>query len=171
MEGAMEPIIFIGFMGAGKTSVGKALALALNVEFLDTDEMIEQQTGQTISKLFASLGEESFRKKETALLRELVNNKPSAIISTGGGMPVCKENRTLLRALGTVIYLKASAEDIWGRLKDDTTRPLLAGANPKEKINTILNEREAFYQETADDIICTSGKEIKQIISEIRRIL
>lgn len=171
MEGDMEPIILIGFMGAGKTSIGKKLALELEVEFLDTDEMIEAQVGQKISELFAKSGEECFRAKETTLLEELVVKKPVAIISTGGGMPVRSENRELLKKLGTVIYLKASAEDICRRLKNDTTRPLLSGANPEAKVREILSSREAFYEAAADYTLYTSGKEIKQIITEIRRIL
>ena len=106
-------IILIGYMGCGKTTVGKSLARLESAIFLDTDERIEEKQGRTISEIFAQDSEKAFRDMETAYLKELLRLKREGmIVSTGGGMPVREENRQLLRELGYVVYLKASAEPI-----------------------------------------------------------
>ena len=148
-------VLLIGFMGCGKTSVGKALAFRLGGVFLDTDELIEEEQGCTINEIFASRGEGAFRDMETDLLRSLIKKKeetkdaPCTVISVGGGLPVREENRKLMRELGTVIYLEADADTLYERLKNDTTRPMLQGGDRRERILSLMNAREALYIDAA----------------------
>ena len=162
-----DNIILTGFMGCGKTSVGIRLSYVLRRTLIDTDKWIEKKQGKTVSEIFAKDGEEAFRRMESECIRELIRTADGQIISTGGGLPVRKENRKLLKELGTVYYLKATPECVYERLKGDTTRPLLQGENPREKIRELLEAREAFYQEGADVVIEVSAKSFEDIITEI----
>lgn len=122
----MNNIILVGYMGCGKTTVGKNVAKNKSFTFIDTDEMIEKQQGKKISEIFDKNGEAAFRDMETEYLKQLLgSNQENLVISTGGGMAVREENRKLLAKLGRVIYLKVSPEVVYDRLKTDTTRPLL----------------------------------------------
>ena len=140
-------IILIGYMGCGKTTVGKCLANISGYTFTDTDELIVQQQERTVSEIFAAEGEPRFRDMETELLRNMLKEKNDGlVISTGGGMPVREENRALLSELGYVVYLKASAETIYERVRYDTTRPLLQCDDPLERIKQMLEQRESAYE-------------------------
>ena len=105
-----DNIILTGFMGCGKTSVGIRLSYTLRRTLIDTDKWIEKKQGKTVSEIFASEGEEAFRRMESECIRELIGTAEGQVISTGGGLPVRKENRKLLKELGTVYYLKATPE-------------------------------------------------------------
>ncbi len=163
----MNHIILIGFMGAGKTSVGRKLAGDLQLTFVDTDERIEAQQKKKISDIFAQDGEAFFRDLETDMLRQLKKEAQRLVISVGGGLPVRPGNRELLRELGTVVYLKAEADTLVGRLRGSTTRPKLAGGDLRERIVTLMREREACYLEAAQLLITTDQKSIRNIIKEI----
>ncbi|MDE6364626.1 MAG: shikimate kinase [Lachnospiraceae bacterium] len=146
----MENIILIGYMGSGKTTVGKNIAKLKNYTFVDTDEMIVEQQQRSIKEIFATDGEQMFRDLETALLRQLVVEKREhMVISTGGGMPLREENRQLLSKLGKVVYLKASPATIYDRIKGDTARPLLQCEDPMKRIEEMLAAREPVYEEGA----------------------
>ena len=106
----MKHLILIGFMGSGKTSLGKRLARALNRPFVDTDQMVETSAGKKISDIFQEEGEKGFRTRETEALRQLKKEKNLCVISVGGGLPVQPQNHLLLEQLGTVIYLEAPVE-------------------------------------------------------------
>ncbi|MDE7478489.1 MAG: shikimate kinase, partial [Lachnospiraceae bacterium] len=122
----MDNIILTGYMGSGKTTVGRNVAKLMNYTFVDTDELIVEQQNRSINEIFAADGEQAFRDMETALLQKLIaDKKEHLVISTGGGMPLRAENRQLLSRLGKVVYLKASPKTIYNRIKGDTTRPLL----------------------------------------------
>lgn len=162
-----DNIILTGFMGCGKTSVGIRLSYALRRTLIDTDKWIEKKQGKTVSEIFAGEGEEAFRRMESECIRELIGTADGQIISTGGGLPVREENRRLLGELGRVYYLKVTPECVYERLRGDTTRPLLQGENPREKIRELLESREAFYQEGAHVTIEVSGKSFEDIITEI----
>lgn len=162
-----QNIILTGFMGSGKTSVGIRLSYRLRRMLLDTDKEIERRQRKTVSNIFAQDGEEAFRQMETEYLKELLKENGSRIVSTGGGMPVREENRTLLKKLGIVIYLQASPETVYERLKEDTTRPLLQNGDAEKKIAELLSERQAFYESGADVIIRTDDKSIDEIVAEI----
>ena len=163
----------IGYMGCGKSSVGKEIAQSTNSLFLDTDAWIEEKEQMTISDIFASKGESYFRDLETECLKELLEERihvleSKNVLSVGGGLPLKEENRKLLSQLGSVIYLKASPDTIYNRLKDDTSRPLLQGENPKKKIMEMMAVREEKYQDAANLVIDVDGKTIAEIVEEIK---
>lgn len=163
----MRNVILIGFMGCGKTTVGLKLSYRLRRTVIDTDKEIEREEKRSISDIFATDGEGYFRDRETVCLRKLMKNPGNQIISVGGGLPLREENRKLLHDLGQVFYLRASAETIYERLKHDTTRPLLQGADPKAKIGALLSERETCYMAAADVVVDVDHKDFDQILREI----
>ena len=163
----MKNIVLMGFMGAGKTTIGKKLASALKYEFIDTDEWIEKEQGRKISDIFAEDGEAAFRDMETDLLKRLQNRTEKFVLSIGGGMPVREENRALLRNLGAVIYLKTSKEEIIRRVSGSRNRPLLQGGDLEEKVTNLMNSRARIYMETAHVEIITDGKNSKEVTEEI----
>lgn len=160
-------VVLIGFMGSGKSTVGRKLANALNYRFLDTDALIEERGGKTIARIFAEDGEAVFRQIETELLEELSTTCDGCVLSTGGGMPLRPENAALLKKIGLVVLLDAAPEVILERLKDDTQRPLLQGANREEKVRTLYEERLPKYRAASDCVIETENKSFYAIISEI----
>jgi len=164
----MENIILTGYMGSGKTTVGKDVAKRKNYTFVDTDEMIVKQQHRTINEIFAADGEQAFRALETALLRQLIAEKREhLVISTGGGMPLRLENRQLLSRLGTVVYLKAAPKTIYNRVKSDTTRPLLMCDNPMKRIEEMIAVRAPLYEEGAMFIVEVDERTQSEAASEI----
>jgi shikimate kinase len=160
-------IILIGFMGCGKTSVGIRLSYKLRRAFLDTDKWIEQKQKKAISDIFASEGEAAFRQMEKDCIRGFIEKENNKIISTGGGLPVQEGNCELLKKLGKVYYLRVTPETVYERLKNDTSRPLLAGENPMVKIESLLAQRTPLYEACADVIIDVDGKSFEEILEEI----
>lgn len=168
----MNNIILIGFMGCGKTSVGKRLSKKISFCFKDTDQLIEEKAGKTISEIFADEGEKAFRNMETECLKNLIACKESGmVLSVGGGLPMREENRGLLRKLGNVIYLKASGETVYNRVKHDTKRPLLQGNNPRGRILDLMAARKGFYEDAAEYTVSVDNKTFTQIIEEIEALL
>lgn len=167
----MNRIVLMGFMGAGKTTIGKRLAKVLGCRFLDTDEMIEQEQERKISDIFQKDGEAAFRDMETELLKRLKQSDEMFVLSIGGGMPVREENRELLREIGTVIYLKTSKEEIIRRVSGDQNRPLLQGGSLEEKVTSLMTAREQIYIETAHQEFFTDGKSPLQIASELKNLI
>lgn len=163
----MKNIILIGFMGCGKTSVGIRLSYRLRRTMIDTDRMIERIYKMTVSEIFAERGEEEFRKMETECLGRLLEETNGQIISAGGGLPMRSENRELLKKLGTVVYLKVTARTVCMRLARDTTRPLLRGENPEEKVKTLLDKRSPIYESAADTVVEVDDKDFDTIMNEI----
>ena len=164
-------IVLIGFMGCGKSTVGKKLAGALGDEFSDTDAMIEEAYGKTISAMFAEDGEEYFRNAETELLRKLSAEAEGLVLATGGGMPMREENAALLREVGTVIFLEAKIETILERLQNDTGRPLADGEDREKRLRPLYEKRLPVYREAADYILDTEGKSFYGIIEEIKNVV
>lgn len=163
----MENVILTGFMGCGKSSLGIRLSYKMKMPLLDTDKLIEKKQGCTISELFKKQGEEKFRELETACLKEIGTHKGSYVIAAGGGLPVKEENRRLLKELGMVVYLRIRPETVYERLKEDTTRPLLQGENPMEKIKELMAQRSELYESGADLVIDVDGVETDNILGEI----
>jgi len=163
-------IVLIGFMGCGKSTVGSKLAGALSYEFRDTDTLIEETYGKTISKMFEEDGEEYFRTAETELLKKLSGEAKGLVLATGGGMPMRKENAVLLREIGTVIFLEAKIETILERLQNDTGRPLADGENREKRLRPLYEKRLPVYREAADYILNTEGKSFYAIIEEIKTV-
>lgn len=166
-----DNIILTGYMGCGKTSLGKKLSYKERIALLDTDKMIEQKQGMTVSEIFDQKGEADFRMMETACLEEIWGYSDRYVISVGGGLPMKEENRKLLKELGSVIYLRARPETIYERLKNDTSRPLLRGGDPRGKIEDMIGRRGPVYELAADCIIDVDGKEYETIIGEILEAL
>lgn len=164
-------LILIGFMGCGKTSVGILLSYRLRRTFLDTDKRIEKMQGRTISTIFAQEGEAAFRQMETDCLKSLLSETEGQIFSTGGGTPVREENRTLLRQLGTVVYLKVSPDTVYERLKEDTKRPLLQTENPKVRIEELLTARQSYYEAAADVILEADDKSLGEVVEELAQLV
>jgi len=173
VTGALRPpahaIILTGFMGTGKSSVAQQLAARWDLEFVDTDEMIEQQTGTSIAQLFATRGEQHFRDLETEVLTQLAG-QCGLIISTGGGMLLRKHNVELLRGMGPVICLHASAETIMQRTASSDQRPLLNRPDPQAEVQQLLAEREAAYQQ-ADYHIATDELSVEQVAEAVGELM
>ena len=164
-------IVLIGYMGSGKSTVGRKAARALEFEFLDTDALIEQEEAMTIANLFKEKGESYFRQKETELVEKLLLGPKGRIIATGGGLPMREENRELLKKLGTVVYLKAETDTLLKRLSGDTTRPLLQQGELREKIESMLKVRNPVYEETADLILQTDAMSFYEIICRMEKLV
>ena len=163
----MKHIILIGFMGSGKSSVGYRLSYKLRKCLIDTDRLIEQREGMSITEIFDQKGETYFRQKETECLKSLSKELGSRVVSVGGGTPIREENHAILKESGTVVYLKATPETIYSRVKHDTRRPLLQCEDPKSRIEALLAERGPIYESVADIIIEVDGKHIKQVVQEV----
>ncbi len=167
----MSNIILIGYMGSGKSTVGKRLSYVLRKPFLDTDRLIEKKEDITISEIFSMYGEEYFRNLETGCLEDIILQKGEYVIAVGGGLPIREYNRELLKKIGTVIYLRANPDTIYERLKEDTTRPLLSGVNPKEKIKEMMKTRSEFYEAAADVTIDVDDMNFEEIIEKAGELI
>ncbi|MDD2958175.1 MAG: shikimate kinase [Lachnospiraceae bacterium] len=164
----MNHIILIGFMGAGKTTLGRRLAKRMNLKFIDTDDYVEARAGKKISDIFAEQGEACFRQMETDALRQLMKSAERCVIAVGGGLPVLECNRRLLKQLGTVVYLQTDIETLLNRLQGDTKRPKLQGGGLREKIEGLMAQRKEIYEETADAFVRTDHRSYEEILQEIQ---
>ena len=162
-----DNIVLIGFMGSGKTTFGKWISRKYGYSFCDTDEYIEKKEKTTINDIFASKGEAAFRDMETETVKEFADSLKKCVVSVGGGLPVRKENREILKNIGTVVYLKASEEELCKRLSRDNTRPLLKGGNLKGKIHTLMQQREDIYMDAAAVVINTENVSFGHMYEEI----
>ena len=163
-------IALIGFMGAGKSAVGRELSRRTGWPRHDTDEMIREQFGISIPDIFARHGEPAFRDAETALLKTLRRGL-AGIVVTGGGIILREENVRLLRGMGRIIWLDADDEVLWQRASRHSTRPLLQTPDPRARFAQLLRERLALYQATADYRINTSIRSIAEVTDEIIALL
>jgi len=161
----MVNLVLIGFMGTGKTSVGRLLAEQLRFEFLDTDELIQSRTGRTINDIFAQDGEPAFRELERQVVDELATRQQT-VISTGGGLPTQPENLTKLKQHALVVCLWTAPEKIWERVKNQSHRPLLHAADPQQKIRDLLAARAPFYRQ-ADVLVNTDQRSAREVAQQI----
>ena len=152
-------------MGTGKSSVGRLVADQLQFTFVDTDELIEERAGKSISKIFEQDGEMAFREYERLVVDELRTLK-RAIISTGGGLGAKEENLASLKQHALVVCLWASPQIIWRRVRTQTHRPLLQGDDPKAKIRELLTAREPFYRQ-ADVLVNTEVRSAKEVAQHV----
>ncbi|MEG0070683.1 MAG: shikimate kinase [Raoultibacter sp.] len=160
-------VFFVGFMGAGKTSVARRVARDCALSAVDMDTYLERSRDCKVKTLFDRVGEEGFRDIEHEVLLEMTELDP-LLISCGGGVIKRAENRQLLRDCGFVIYLNVSADEASGRIRNIATRPLFKDIDNARKTNA---EREPLYEEVADATINTAGKSVARIAHEARRIL
>jgi len=168
----IQNIALIGFMGTGKSTVGRLIAEQLRFDFLDTDVLIEQRSGKRITEIFAQNGETAFRELEAQLVAELAA-RTQTIISTGGGLPTNPANLASLKAHSLVICLWASPERIYERVREQSHRPLLNDSDPLGKIRALLTAREKFYKQ-ADVLINSdlrSAREVaQQVVNQFRLV-
>jgi shikimate kinase len=164
----MKNIVLTGFMGAGKTSVGKRLAERRGMGIVDTDDKIEEDSGMKISDIFSTFGEPYFRELEKKAVEE-VSRLEGHVIVTGGGVVLNKENMRNLRKNGIIVYLHAEPEVIYERVKHETHRPLLQVEDPLKKIRELLEYRAPFYADN-DITIDTSNMGIDEVVEEILRV-
>ena len=155
-------------MGAGKSTIGKMLADRTGRKFIDADSVIVEKTGVEIDMIFEIEGETGFRKRESNLIEELTA-LDDIVLATGGGAVLDSDNRRHLKKRGTVVYLQASAEQLYERTAKDKKRPLLQTEDRLAKIKEILAAREPLYEEIADEIVVTDGKSVKQIVDTLCR--
>ncbi len=160
-------LILIGFMGSGKTSIGRGLSYKLQRAFCDTDKMIEAKEGMSISEIFASKGESAFRVMETDVLRSIRDDSSPKIYSLGGGTPVQMQNQPLIKMCGTVVYLRITPEAVYERLKGDKTRPLLQCADPLDRIRKLMAQRLPAYERCADVIVDTGDTDRENVMNDI----
>ena len=151
----MDNVVLIGFMGSGKTEVGRLLAKSLGMKFVDTDSLIEEKEGRKISDIFAEDGEDKFRDMESALIGKLSGSK-KLVISTGGGMILRPANIKKLKELGPLVLLWADKDTVHKRLKGVNDRPLLKADDQKKRISEILDFRTPIYKGAADIEVDTS---------------
>lgn len=166
----MKNIVLIGFMGSGKTAVGKALAKQLKLPFRDTDHIIEERCNQKITAIFADKGEVFFRDIESQIIDELTA-ADNQVISCGGGAILRNENVNYLKQNGMIIYLKTPFEILYDRIKASTSRPLLRTDEPEETARKLWEARQKVYERVADLTVDTSTKSVDQIVGEITRLL
>jgi len=156
-------IYLVGMMGAGKTTVGRMLARRLKLRFVDSDHEIETRCGVKIPVIFEIEGEAGFRSREAQVLAELTALE-GTILATGGGVVLSQENRRLLAARGTVVYLRATPEHLYERVRQDRNRPLLATGDPLARLRSLYAERDPLYRSIADLVIET-GRQSVQILA------
>lgn len=158
-------ILLIGFMGSGKSTVGRLVGQALDLPFLDLDEQVASAQGRTIPQIFAAEGESVFRAAESAAL-EVLGGSDSSVVACGGGIVLDDANRSLLKRSGTVVYLQVSAEEALARIGDTSGRPLLSGGGTA-MASALLRSREALYETTADLTVPTVGRTPREVADAV----
>jgi shikimate kinase len=172
MSATPHNIVLIGFMGSGKSSIGRHVASRLGFQFVDTDALLVDRDGREIAEIFAQDGEARFREMETSVLESLAARN-RCVISTGGGIVVREENRALLQTLGFTVWLTASEDVIFERVSRNNKRPLLHTPNPRETVSQLLAVRRPWYAEAAQFTLDTSmmahGEAADAVVAEARR--
>ena len=158
-------IALIGFMGTGKTSVARLVAEQLRFDYLDTDEVIQTNTGRSITEIFTRDGEPAFRALEQKVVAELASHTRT-VIATGGGLPVYSNNLASLKTHALVVSLWSSPEKIWERVRHQSHRPLLHDKDPQAKIRELLAAREPFYKE-ADVLLNTELRSVREVAQQV----
>ncbi|QNM96460.1 shikimate kinase AroK [Chitinimonas koreensis] len=156
----------VGLMGAGKTTIGRALARSTGKAFYDSDHEIEARTGVRIPVIFEIEGEPGFRAREVETIRELTSHE-NIVLATGGGAVLSPEVRSVLSSRGYVIYLRAPVEELYQRTKNDKNRPLLQLADPRAKLEALYAVRDPLYREVADIVIDTSRQNANHLAQSI----
>jgi shikimate kinase len=157
----------VGMPGSGKSTIGRQLAHRAGVPFIDLDHRLEQALGTTIRSFFEAEGEARVRELESQALADVAQQPGGMVLSTGGGAVVRAENREVLRGFGNVLYLRASPEEIYKRVKHDKTRPLLQGGNPLDKLRALYSQRDSLYRDTAHYIIETGRPTVHTLVNMI----
>ena len=162
-----QSIFLVGPMGSGKSAVGRQLAKALKLEFVDSDTEIENRTGVDISYIFEKEGEAGFRAREREVLAELTA-RAQIVLATGGGAVLEPDNRACLAERGTVVYLRASVAQQLARTRSSRHRPLLVDRDPQKVLRELMQIRAPLYEEVADVIVDTGGRRVSAVVDDIR---
>jgi len=173
MSASLDPersVFLVGMMGAGKSTVGRRLAAALGRSFVDADRELEQRCGVSIATIFELEGEAGFRRREAAVIAEL-SARPGLVVATGGGVVLLPENRERLRERGVVVYLCASAQDLWHRLRNDKVRPLLRTPDPRRRIAELVEQRDPIYRDCAHLVVTTGRQPADRVVARIQQAL
>ena len=164
-------LYLVGPMGAGKSTIGKHLARELNIEFYDTDQVIEERSGADIGWIFDIEGEDGFRRRERKIIDELTQ-RVGIVLATGGGAILDPENRNRLAARGTVVYLYTTVEQQMKRTMRDKRRPELQNQDFSEvDMGDLMESRDPLYREIADIVVETDGRTVRSVASEVLRLL
>jgi shikimate kinase len=159
-------LYLVGMMGAGKTTVGRVLARRLKLRFIDCDQEIERRCGVTVPLIFDIEGEAGFRARESQVLEDLTSLE-NVVLATGGGAVLNAANRRRLAAGGTVVYLCATPEALYERVKQDRNRPLLAKGDPLERLRELYLKRDPLYREVAHLVVETGSQSVQVLASAI----
>lgn len=168
-----RPVVLVGMMGVGKSTVGKKLAALLHLEFCDADDAIEEAAQMTVSEIFERFGEAYFRDGERRVIARLIDSGP-AVIATGGGAFAQQDTRKLILERGLAVWLDADVETILDRVKRKDTRPLLRNGDPREVVARLKAEREPFYAEAPIHVSSSTGPHadaVTRIVQELDRWL
>lgn len=163
---AERPVVLVGLMGAGKSTVGHAVAARLGRPYVDTDLEVEERTGRRIAELFAHDGEAIFRRHEADALADALDHRPAPVVAAGGGIVTTEANRALLARRAVVVWLHASPEVLAGRVGDDPDRPLLDG-DALETLRRLEAERRPLYDEAADMAVHVDGRTVAEVADEV----
>ena len=168
----MNNLYLVGMMGSGKSVTGKKLAALLQCGFVDLDQWIEDRYHRSINEIFEKEGEPFFRDAEAGLLKEASGAGPR-VVATGGGTVLRRENVTLMRGTGKIVFLETSPDMLWERVKHKKDRPLLKGLDPQGKLRQIFSSRQSFYEQACDFKVNTDGQTAEvvaeKILQELRR--
>ncbi len=159
-------VFFVGLMGAGKTTVGRAVARRLERPFFDSDHEIEARTGARIPVIFELEGESGFREREVQVIDELTTRE-GIVLATGGGAVLRPENRAALKERGFVVYLRANPHDLWLRTRRDKNRPLLQTEDPKARLESLYEIRDPLYREIADFVVETGRPSVNGLVNMV----
>src|SRR5690606_14326277 len=165
-----RPIFLVGMMGAGKTTIGRHLAKALDREFIDLDLALEARCGVPVAVIFEIEGEEGFRRRESQLL-DLYSQRQGIVLATGGGAVLAQQNRRVLKERGLTVYLRATADELYQRVARDRQRPLLQTDDPRARVAELLTQRAPLYQEVAALAFDTGSTPIPQAVQDLVTLL
>ena len=170
MEANKKNVFLIGFMGCGKSTLARRLSRDTQMELIEMDEIIEAEENMSISQMFETYGEEYFRDLESALV-ERITQKGNCVVSCGGGVILREENVKKMKENGKIIYLSATPETIYNRVKNSTKRPLLNGNMNVEYIRQLMDKRLPLYEQAADEVVCVDDKEKFEIAQILKKNL
>lgn len=160
-----EVIALVGMPGGGKSTVGRQLARQIGVPFVDSDHEIEQRIGGSIKQFFERHGEDAFRDVETEVIAELMARRGDCVLATGGGAVLRERNRDLLHEGSTVLYLRSTPEDLFRRLRHDTTRPLLQVKDPLAKLRELYHQRDPLYRRCAHYVLESARPSVHALVN------
>lgn len=161
-----QHLFLVGFMGAGKSTVAHMVSEQVGRPCIDLDQLIEHGAGMPVAQIFAEKGEDDFRRRESEALLSL-DAAPPSVVACGGGVVVRPENRSALKSMGTVAYLRVTAGEAVARIGDAQSRPLLSGPSGTLAATSLLTARESLYCSVADVVVDTVGKSPEQVAAEV----